>query len=146
MNKKTIKMRRLLLAAMAGVLGVNYGCDSYEFQAEYGCPSADFDISGQVTDKNGNPVEGIEVNPRRYNLLDTTDADGYYHLPKHNAFPDQQISIAFRDVDSNEHGAYRDTTVVVPVEHNEYRGGDGHWYEGTLTKEVNVTLEPKNEK
>lgn len=145
MKKKTIKMRQLLLAAMAGVLGVNYGCGP--FQAEYGCPSADFDISGRVTDKNGTPVEGIEVkHDQSNNIVDTTNADGFYHLPKYNDFPNQDISMAFRDVDSNEHGAYRDTTVVVPVEHNEYRGGDGHWYEGTLTKEVNVTLDPKNEK
>ena len=141
MKIRFIKMRQLLITALAGLLGVNYGCDS--IAADYGCPEADFDISGHVTDKEGNPIEGIEV--KHIYRSDTTDADGYYHIPKHGDFPDAEVPIDFRDADGDEHGAYRDTTMIVKVKHSEYRGSND-WYEGTLTKEVNVTLEEKTDK
>lgn len=140
MKMKFLKVRQLMIAAMAGLLGVNYGCTT----CEYGCPEADFDISGHVTDKAGNPIEGIEV--EHLYRADTTDADGYYHMPKYSGFPEREIHISFTDADGDEHGAYRDTVVTVMVDRDEYRGGDGNWYEGTLTKVVDVTLEPKDDK
>lgn len=146
MKIKFIKIRKLLIAALAGLLGINAtSCAKYgTIYADYGCPEADFDISGHVTDKGGNPIEGIEV--KHYDCSDTTDAYGYYHIPKHREFPDAEVPIDFRDADGDEHGAYSDTTVIVKVNHSEYRGGDDNWYEGTLTKEVNMTLEPKTDK
>lgn len=140
-----LRFRRLLLAALAGLLGISASsCAKYGSPyAEYGCPEADFDISGHVTDREGNPIEGIEV--KHIYRSDTTDADGYYHIPKHGEFPYAEVPIDFRDADGDEHGAYRDTTVTVKVNYSEYRGGSG-WYEGTLTKEVDVTLEEKADK
>lgn len=138
MKIRFIKMRQLLITALAGLLGI-----SASSCAKYGSPEADFDISGHVTDKEGNPIEGIEV--KHIYRSDTTDADGYYHIPKHRDFPDAEVPIDFRDADGDEHGAYRDTTVIVKVKHSEYRGSND-WYEGTLTKEVNVTLEEKTDK
>ena len=139
MKIRFIKMRQLLITALAGLLGI-----SASSCAKYGSPEADFDISGHVTDKEGNPIEGIEV--KHIYRSDTTDADGYYHIPKHGEFPSAEVPIDFRDADGDEHGAYSDTTVIVKVNHSEYRGGDDNWYEGTLTKEVNVTLEEKTDK
>lgn len=146
MKKNFIQMRRLLLTTIAGLLGISTAsCAKYgTLEAEYGCPEADFDLSGYVTDRGGNPIEGIEV--KHTYRTDTTDEAGYYHIPKHVEFPDRELHISFRDVDGEEHGAYRDTTVTVKVDHNEYRGGNDNWYEGTLTKEVNMTLEPKTDK
>ena len=140
-----LRFRRLLLAALAGLLGVNVtSCAKYgSLEAEYGCPEADFDISGHVTDREGNPIEGIEV--KHLYRADTTDADGNYHITNYSGFPDRELHINFIDADGDEHGAYRDTTVTVKVNYSEYRGGSG-WYEGTLTKELDVTLEEKADK
>ena len=133
-------MRRLLLAAMAGLLGANTSC------AKYGCPEADYDISGHIANKDGKPIEGIEVRDYYSCLADTTDADGYYHILKHRHSYVTVLPVDFRDVDGEEHGAYRDTTMSVKFDGRDFRGGRGKWYEGTLTKEVDMTLEPKTEK
>lgn len=63
MKKNFIQMRRLLLTTIAGLLGISTAsCAKYgTLEAEYGCPEADFDLSGYVTDRGGNPIEGIEV-------------------------------------------------------------------------------------
>lgn len=137
MKIKFIKLRRLLFTTMAGLLGVNCGCDN-SLPAAYGCPETQFDISGHVSDKEGNPIEGIVVDHYAW-TNDTTDADGYYHIPEHDGSPDPEVFINFKDVDGDEHGAYRDTTVILTLDEDDYMGG-------TLTREVDVTLEPKTEK
>ena len=58
--KTVIKGWRWLLGVLLGVLGFS-GCFSTACRKEYGCPSADFKLVGDVKDADGKGIEGIRV-------------------------------------------------------------------------------------
>ncbi len=139
MKIKYYKLRHWLLATAAGLLGVNVSCERATL-CEYGSPEADYEVKGRVTTQSDVPIEGIEVSLNRYNA-DTTDADGRYYLGYGN-FPYEHdtANVKFSDIDGEANGHYADTTVQVVVHRSDLQGGDGHWYEGRATKEVDVKL------
>ncbi len=144
MKIKYLKFKNWLLATMAGLLGINMS--SCELVAmEYGCPSANFNVKGKVTDPQGNPIPGIQVTGNWDN--DITNASGDYSLSAtaDPPYPENTIQIVFADVDSSENGSYRDDTASVVFRHSDLTGGDGHWFEGSATKTLNVTLQPAEE-
>ena len=49
-----------LIKITLGLLGVAM-VDSCMAKAEYGCPHADFEAKGVVTDENDTPIKGIRV-------------------------------------------------------------------------------------
>ena len=112
---------------------------------EYGCPSANFNVKGKVTDPQGNPIPGIQVTGNWDN--DITSASGDYILSARvdPLYPEDTIQIVFADVDSSANGSYQNDTVPVTFQYSELTGGDGHWYEGSATKTLNVTLQPVEE-
>ena len=111
---------------------------------EYGCPSANFNVKGKVTDPQGNPIPGIQVK-MDYNF-DTTDGVGIYSVNS-GGIPGQttHFEVVFTDIDSTENGLYEAKTEDVYFDHSELTGGDGHWFEGSATKTLNVTLQPAEE-
>lgn len=139
MKIKYLKLKNWLLLSLAGLLGINVSCD--EMVSEYGCPVADYKIKGKVSDPNGNPITGIEVETRW--VKDTTKSDGSYALLI-NDFPVETntFDVAFTDIDGAENGLYKNDTVPVTFQHSELSDGDGNWYEGSATKTLNVTLQP----
>ncbi len=73
----------LLTALGFGSCGVNQG--DQPPPTIYGVPNVDFTVKGVVTDQNGNPIAGIQVQSLHDgNVLatDTTDASGSYELPR----------------------------------------------------------------
>ena len=139
MRIKYHKLKNWLLATAAGLLGLNVGCERV-IQCEYGCPEADYEVKGRVTTMDDVPIEGIEVSLSRFNA-DTTDADGRYYLSYGN-FPYEHdtANVTFSDIDGEANGHYADTTVQVVFHRSDLHGGDGHWYEGRATKEMDVKL------
>ena len=133
------KLKHWLLATAAGLLGVNVGCERF-IQCEYGCPEADYEVKGRVTTQNDVPIKGIVASLSRYNA-DTTDADGRYYLSYCN-FPSEHdtATVTFSDIDGEANAHYADTTVQVVFNRSDLHGGDGHWYEGRATKEMDVKL------
>ncbi len=133
MKSKVIKKLNRLMAFVLGVLGFSslMGCGAY------GCPSADFDISGRVVNESDEAIEGIEVQlPDAWaNASDTTNADGDYAI-KTFGFPDSEITVVAVDIDGEENGLYASDTVKVKA---KYVGGKG-WYEGKHTGVVNFKL------
>ena len=146
MKIKYYKLRHWLLATAAGLLGLNVGCERV-IQCEYGCPEADYEVKGRVTTQGDVPIEGIEVSLNSYyadTSADTSDADGRYDL-SYRGFPpmgDERdtVKVTFADIDGEANGHYADTTVQVVFHRSDLQGGDGHWYEGRATKEVDVKL------
>ena len=139
MRIKYHKLKNWLLATAAGLLGMNVSCERF-FMAEYGCPEADYEVKGRVTTQGNVPIEGIEVSLNEYHA-DTTDADGRYYLSYGN-FPYERdtANVTFSDIDGEANGHYADTTVQVVFNRSDLHGGDGHWYEGRATKEMDVKL------
>lgn len=136
MKIKYYKLRHWLLAAAAGLLGLNVGC----IGVEYGCPEADYEVKGRVTTQDDVPIEGIEASFSKYNA-DSTDADGRYYL-RTSDFPleHETLDVKFVDIDGEANGSYADTMVEVVFHRTDLHGGDGHWYDGSATKEVDVKL------
>ncbi len=112
---------------------------------EYGCPEAEYTVKGKVTNPSGEPIPGIKVTGNWDN--DITSASGDYILSARvePLYPEETIQIVFADVDSSENGSYRDDTASVVFRHSDLTGGDGHWFEGSATKTLNVTLQPAEE-
>lgn len=61
----------------------------------------DFEVSGKVTDFDGNPVKGISVSA--YGSSASTLSDGTYLL-KGNGGKNTSISVSFTDVDGDKNG------------------------------------------
>ena len=146
MKIKYLKLKNWLYTALAGLLGLNFsGCTKYfESVEEYGCPSADFHVKGTVTDPDGNPIPGIQTGMNGAHR--TTDTNGNYDLHV-GGFPSMPYTahVTFTDIDSTVGGSFKNDTIPVTFQRSDLVGGDGHWYEGTATKTLNVTLQREEE-
>ncbi|MBO7300731.1 MAG: radical SAM-associated putative lipoprotein [Tidjanibacter sp.] len=116
----------------------------------YGCPTVDYNVAAQVRNEQGEGIGDIKVSLVR-NLpelpqpdtvaIGLTDASGYC-LIKHSdtgfGSPETFI-IGFDDIDGEARGGkYKSTHIVHTFE--EFKGGDGSWYNGFSTVYPEVTL------
>jgi putative lipoprotein (rSAM/lipoprotein system) len=149
MKNIIIKLCKITL----GLLGIAM-VDSCIGRAEYGCPHADFEAKGVVTDEAGNGIQGIRVvisakYPNPYYtgapLTDTlwTNQEGAYvtgesYMVDDFAYMDS-VKLEFEDVDGCENGGeFQSVIVEVPV--FQVKPGDGNWYDGAYEAGANVTM------
>ena len=145
-----------LLGLLMGLLGFA-GCGKIGiFRDEYGCPSADFKLLGDVKDANGRGIEGIRVvftpNPEAPEEQqkwesDTLFSDSQGHFVKERLkhdWPDgaQKAAVKFEDVDGAAHGTFK-TKVLTGSELTveQTKNGDKHWYTGQYTIQADAVLE-----
>lgn len=117
------------------------GPDMYGTQvAEYGVPVMEYKVTGKVTDEySGNPVKGIEVIPEDANVLVYTSEDGEFTC-EGATFPDDKVTITFKDIDGEENGVYATKEIEVPVKKSEDGSG---WFAGVyIADDVLVKLMP----
>lgn len=138
-----------VVAAVLGLLGFSVAsCDAVitnEPTNEYGCPHADFVISGRVTaTENSTAIEGIQVVSENYRDTVYTDENGVYHISDQSVFPPDSVSIIFTDIDGESNGGeFSSKTETVRFQRSDFKGGDGSWYKGKAEKELNVELKKK---
>jgi len=145
---KLLKTFNVILSAILGLLGFQ-SCDTIAggVAEEYGCPYAEFKIDGKVLDEEGKPVadENIVVRPLDYegnpiygyNLVETkTDAQGYF-LVETNYATDKKVHVVAIDPDK----VYEDDSTDVTL--TQTKKGDGHWYQGEYSANVNFKLKKK---
>lgn len=125
---------RSLAAMLLSMLGFSTACDKagniIDDVEMYGCPSADYEVSGEVTDEDGNPIKGIRVavdwteGVDDYNLRhkDTvyTNSSGVYEsrLDRYLAIKPESLSLVFEDVDGEDNGTFEksfDSSLVFDV-------------------------------
>lgn len=140
MEIRYLKLKNWLYITLAGLLGVNLSCTKNPMACEYGTPEATYRILGQVTDDEGKPIEGIQV--EMYGSKDTTDGNGAYDVSRRVIFYDT-MTVEYCDIDSTVNGFYADTSVAVSFREAPYIGGDGDWYSGTATVVQDVKLKKK---
>ena len=146
MRLRYLKLKHWFIALAAAALGMNVSC---EMPCEYGTPEATYHVKGSVTAPAGTPVAGIEVSQNwatesSYRQpCDTTDEQGNFNMTFHKVCLDA-IRLTFSDIDSAENGSYSDTSLSIPTCDIPLSGGDGHWYMGEGTVDVNITLTPKS--
>ena len=115
--------------------------DMYGTQvAEYGVPVMEYKVSGKVTDKDtGAPIKGIEVTSEESLAQVFTSETGEFTC-EGATFPDDKVTITFKDIDGEENGAYLTQEIEVAVEKSENGSG---WFAGVyIADDVLVTLTP----
>ncbi len=96
----------------------------------YGCPYADWTISGQVVNEKDEPLEGIQVTDRWNNPLDTTDVKGEFLL-KSSGIHEYESDLYFNDVDGEKNGLYRRDSLQ-NISFTQVKPGDKGWYSGAF--------------
>lgn len=141
-NRKFIQGTNWALAGLLSLLGFA-GCEIIG-EDEYGCPHADYEFSGKVTNEKGEPLPDIEisVNEASYNMSNhkkRTDTNGMYKIEVSDMTGNTYHLIA-TDKDGVENGFYTNDTIAVTFTKEDfYKKGKG-WYEGAARKEINITL------
>lgn len=132
-----------------GAFTLSFNAKMYEeMPAEYGMPHANYKVVGKVTDEDGNPIPGIEVLAKLWKqgaevdgqpINARTDQDGNYVLSA-QAWPGAEgARIEFTDTDGEENGGLFDT-FSGEASLEKTAQGDGKWYEGDFSGELNVKL------
>ena len=144
MKAKVLTRINALLALFLSALGFNgcslfmvkYGPDPGPIVCEYGCPYAQFEATGVVTDDEQQPLENMQVlvhtkwdsdMSREYMPQVYTDEAGEYTLSTERLFPTDSMDIIVTDTA----GVYESDSVRVKVDYD--RSGvspDDHWNEG----------------
>ena len=125
-----------ILAAIVGLIG--YGCaGGGEVVCEYGCPYAELEVSGQVTNEQGEALKDIQVAvfPEWHDTL-YTDSLGRFDKTYEYVFPKDQQFIIVHDTA----GVYASDTAIVDV---TYSGGDDKWYSGYGEAHADFQLKKK---
>jgi hypothetical protein len=132
-------------------------CDNSQVLDEYGSPSAKYKVSGKViaNDAQEQPIRNLKVSLTQYNGPEnpltpvlppiTTDANGQFNI-EGPAFPLHNFVLQIEDVDGPENGSFSKLTQEIKFQPSDYKGGDGHWYEGEASKDVGtIKLDPEQE-
>ena len=123
-----------VLSALLALLGFG-SCDKIGAD-EYGSPYLEYQVKGQVTDKEGNPIEGIRVTFETSPDTLYTDADGHFESEDGAGYG----KIKFEDIDGPAHGSFLpDSAALETFERKQLEQGDGNWYKGKF--EINVQQE-----
>ena len=60
------------------------------------------------------------------------------------AFPFNKLKVAAEDIDGEENGAYKDTSINIELTQKDFKGGDKSWFNGKVEKEVTIQMEEKS--
>ena len=132
-NRKLIRGTNWALAGLLSLLGFS-GCDKI-FQMEYGSPSADFKVTGRVTDEEGRPLSGVRIV--------APNVDGKYTYRYNTGWAPDSLYVKLKYEDPTARPAYDSDSVTVGFAKDDLKGGDRSWFLGAAEKEVNVTLKRK---
>ena len=105
---------------------------------EYGTPTVDFHVVGQVTDAEGKPIEGIRVTTRGYYDFNDgtmeqttyTDKEGRYATKEVKSIGiDPGMKVVFEDVDGEANGGLfaADSVSSDAMAKEKVKKGDGNW-------------------
>lgn len=140
-----------VLSALLSMLGFE-ACDiKNEYGAppsEYGTPYASYEVKGQVTDEDDNPIPGIRItasnSPSDSLAYQTVIADdaGHYALKERELYISDNDMIEFEDVDGEANGGLFQTQTLhireMPME--KTADGKSNWDDGTYKVNGSVKL------
>jgi len=145
--KNYLSILNKLILMLLAFLG--FSCDPNEPGVEYGMPCADFKVNGNIVDEISlEKISNIQVVLQ--NALSSTihgdtaysDENGNYEVSL-NDFPGSNAFIVnFKDVDGTRNGSYLATDTIIDFSDIEFTDGDGSWYSGEKSKELNIKLSP----
>ena len=133
MKAKVRTFMNVLLGAFLGMFG--FSCSGY--LVKYGCPSADLELSGQVTNEKGEALENIQVvvQPEWKDTL-YTDSQGQFSKTYPGIIPFDKYKIVVNDTA----GVYASDSIE---QHVTFAGGDGEWNYGSGKLHADFQLKKK---
>jgi len=152
MKKKLLRWSMVLFTAIFGATA----CDGIDpnMQLMYGCPNADFEVKGAVTDDAAQPIQGIKVTVTTQidaeggstnigpDTVLMTDAQGKF-IASFNGFPGTSLKINAEDIDGAANGGeFAADSVVIAIAKEDYKSKDG-WYAGKVEKTATISLKKK---
>ena len=154
MKKKWYRIANSALSALLVLLGFEACTGMENGGEEYGTPTVDFHVVGQVTDAEGKPIEGIRVTTRGYYDFNDgtmeqttyTDKEGRYATKEVKSIGiDPGMKVVFEDVDGEANGGLfaADSISSDAMAKEKVKKGDGNWYEGGYKLTANAKLKPE---
>ena len=141
MKTKLLIISNKVLSALISLLGIGtfFSINNCESSVEYGTPHASYKVNGKVLSQTEQPVPNVRVTMD----YDTayTDIDGKYEVNTNASPGTDTFNIQFEDIDGEQNGLYFDVDTSVAFEDPEFEGGDGNWYKGETSKEINIKLD-----
>ena len=155
MKKKWYRIANSSLSALLVLLGFEACTGMENGGEEYGTPTVDFHVVGQVTDAEGKPIEGIRVTTRGYYDFNDgtteqttyTDKEGRYATKEVKSIGiDPGMKVVFEDVDGEANGGLfaADSISSDAMAKEKVKKGDGNWYEGGYELTANAKLKPES--
>jgi putative lipoprotein (rSAM/lipoprotein system) len=143
-KNKFYKTSNSIIFGLLALLGFASSCHKEpNSMVEYGTPSAKFIVNGKVISPDSNKaIENIRVIMQG----DTTktDNEGNYQVVDKYGFPsDQTYAIKFQDIDGATNGEYQNLDTIVEFKNPQFINGDGNWYSGETSKELDIELNKK---
>jgi len=141
MKKFIIKTYSRLIASFLGLIGYATGCipGNGGTMAEYGVPSADFILNGNVKSTTTTQViTNIQV-VMGYDTVQT-DVNGNFTVKMIDFPMEQTYKVSFKDIDGVANGSFsgKEINFTFP---NEFEGGNDYWYEGKNIQTLNTKLD-----
>ena len=154
MKKKWYRIANSSLSALLVLLGFEACTGMENGGEEYGTPTVDFHVVGQVTDAEGKPIEGIRVTTRGYYDFNDgtmeqttyTDKEGRYATKEVKSTGiDPGMKVVFEDVDGEANGGLfaADSVSSGAMAKEKVKKGDGNWYGGEYELTANAKLKPE---
>jgi putative lipoprotein (rSAM/lipoprotein system) len=154
MKKKWYRIANSSLSALLVLLGFEACTGMENGGEEYGTPTVDFHVVGQVTDAEGKPIEGIRVTTRGYYDFNDgtmeqttyTDKEGRYATKEVKSIGiDPGMKVVFEDVDGEANGGLfaADSISSDAMAKEKVKKGDGNWYGGEYELTANAKLKPE---
>ncbi len=141
LNLFELSLNRVLFLLLSA-LGFT-SCGTNNAPCEYGTPTAEFKVVGQVTNEDGAgiPNIGVVFKAGESPIADTlrTDANGIYS-EAFRTFPPGEIDAEFIDTDGEANGSYESKTVSHKLTDGKQ---EGSWTTVFEDQEINVTLAKK---
>ena len=158
MKKLTKRVGALLSIGCAAFLGLFHtSCDRTRGGGggKYG-PYVDYDVTAKVQTPEGKPIEGLEVTLLKrsensegdfvpWSRIERTNAAGVAQIfDDASAFGRNMLYVRAVDADGAKNGRWEtkvDSVAITPADIYKDKS-KGRWYEGTIKKEVTLTMAP----
>ena len=144
-----------ILTALLSLLGYSCSSENSLPVEMYGVPSADYQISGTVTNDNGQVVQGIKTSVKQISTYEgktqascidsvMTDANGHYDVSVHIFPMNKEIKLLVEDVDGDANGAYQNDTIDIDYNNaQKIKDGEDVWNNGTFAIKQDIKLKKK---
>ncbi len=153
MNMKIVKTNffigyNKIITLILAIIGFATACkqiaDEYGGPpVEYGTPHAKFIVKGTIlSEDSSKAISNIKVVMGHDSSL--SDSQGKY-LVSTDAFPiSSSFLMKLRDIDKQTNREFQSLDTTIEFKDPEFTNGDGHWYNGETTKDLNIKMKPKN--